>query len=31
MRDALLSKEPASLEDVLGASAPRFEIHRRHF
>jgi hypothetical protein len=31
MRDALLSKKPASLEDVLGASAPRFEIHRRHF
>ena len=31
MRDALVSKEPTPLEDVLGASAPRFEIHRRHF
>jgi len=31
MRDALLSKEAAPLEDILGSSAPRFEIHRRHF
>ncbi len=31
MRDALLSKEPAPLGDLFGLTAPRFEIHRRHF
>lgn len=31
MRDALLSKEAVPLEDILGPSAARFEIHRRHF
>ena len=31
MRDALLSKEHAQLDDILGPTAPRFEIHRRHF
>jgi hypothetical protein len=31
LRDALLSKEHAPLDDILGPTAPRFEIHRRHF
>ena len=31
MRDALLSKEHAPLDDILGPTSPRFEIHRRHF
>lgn len=31
MRDALLSKEHAPLDDILGPTASRFEIHRRHF
>lgn len=31
MRDALLSNEHAPLDDILGSTAPRFEIHKRHF
>ena len=31
MRDAILSSEPARLDDIFGPTAPRFEIHRRHF
>ncbi len=31
MRDALLSNDHAPLDDILGPTAPRFEIHRRHF
>ncbi len=31
MRDALLSKEHAPLDDILGPTSPRFEIHQRHF
>jgi hypothetical protein len=31
MRDALLSTGSEPLGDILGPSAPRFEIHRRHF
>jgi len=31
MRDALLSAEAKPLDDILGSTAGRFEIHRRHF
>jgi hypothetical protein len=31
MRDAILAREPKQLDDILGSSAKRFEIHRRHF
>ena len=31
MRDAILAREEKPLDDILGPTATRFEIHRRHF